>query len=288
MESKTMVKKEAGETYQEVDINKLKRNPNNPRGFVHVEDVAELSASIRRVGILQPIVIKSDYQIIAGERRYVAAMAAGLKTIPAVFREIENDSDLIDIGIIENIQRKNLSPIKEAEVYALLLADGITITKLSERLGIGSSKISALIKLLSLPEFIQEAIDEDKISINGGGILNQIEDKELQKQIAIEAMENNFSSFEIKKAKEQGSARKVRLNPLEEYNKKVNRALDKIEDSRTLLSEFPEYGDDLKEAAAIKVDIRKIQERIEKLEMAVADKMIDKQKQNRKGQFGNT
>lgn len=273
-----MGKDKKGTPYQEIDINRLKRNPNNPRGFVSVESVSDLSNSIRRVGLLQPIVVRPDFQIIAGERRYVAAMSAGLKTVPVVVRETENNDEIFDIAFIENIHRENLSPIAEGEIYAALVKNGQSLRKIAERFSVGESKISTLTRLLSLPEFIQEAIHEDKISVTGGRYLCQIEDKELQKEIALEAIRTNMSADEIKTAKERNGTKPKPKTPLRAYADDINWALDKLEMVRVILGKFPEYKEDVRELAGIKVGLRKIQEKILSVETDVIDKMIKVQK----------
>ena len=151
----------------EIDIDRITPNPNQPR-LVHDEArLEELATSIRENGILQPVLVRpfgKGYQLIAGERRLSAAQRAGLLKIPAVIRDVPDDR-LLELALVENIQREPLNPIEEAQAYQHLL-DAINETqeKISERLGKDRSTIANSIRLLKLPASVKLMVAEGKLS----------------------------------------------------------------------------------------------------------------------------
>jgi len=151
----------------EIDIDRITPNPNQPR-LVHDEvRLEELATSIRENGILQPVLVRpfgKGYQLIAGERRLSAAQRAGLLKIPAVIRDVPDDR-LLELALVENIQREPLNPIEEAQAYQHLL-DAINETqeKISERLGKDRSTIANSIRLLKLPASVKLMVAEGKLS----------------------------------------------------------------------------------------------------------------------------
>lgn len=153
-----------------IKINDIRPNPAQPRRTFSEDELAELSASIRQRGVLQPILVRPDpdapnrYQIIAGERRWRAAKQAGLDEIPAVIRDTD-DLELLEIGIIENVQRENLNPLEEAEAYgALMNRFGRTQESLAESVGKSRVHISNTIRLLNLSERSREHLRHGRIS----------------------------------------------------------------------------------------------------------------------------
>ena len=151
-------------------IEKLAPNPDQPRRDFPQEELEELAASIREHGVIQPLLVRADpnspgmYQIVAGERRWRAAQRAGLHELPALVLEL-NDQEMIEIAIIENIQRADLNPVEEALGYRQLMDRfGHTQEKLAEVLGKSRSHIANLLRLLSLPEEILGFLREGKIS----------------------------------------------------------------------------------------------------------------------------
>ena len=151
----------------EIDIDRITPNPNQPR-LVHDEArLEELAASIRENGILQPVLVRpfgKGYQLIAGERRLSAAQRAGLLKIPAVIRDVPDDR-LLELALVENIQREPLNPIEEAQAYQHLMdATSETQEKISERLGKDRSTIANSIRLLKLPASVKQMVAEGKLS----------------------------------------------------------------------------------------------------------------------------
>ncbi|WOR14857.1 ParB/RepB/Spo0J family partition protein [Hyphomonas sp. FCG-A18] len=153
-----------------IKIKDIRPNPAQPRRTFSDEELAELAESIRQRGVLQPILVRPDpdapnrYQIIAGERRWRAAKQAGLEDMPAVIRD-SDDLELLEIGIIENVQRENLNPIEEAEAYgALMQRFGRTQDNLAESVGKSRAHIANTVRLLNLPERAREHLRHGRIS----------------------------------------------------------------------------------------------------------------------------
>ena len=154
----------------ELPIDLLVRNPDQPRRVFTEAEIEELSASIREKGILQPILVRpapgqtGKYQIIAGERRWRAAQKAGLHQMPAIVRELD-DLEVLEIGIIENVQRADLNAMEEARAYKVLMDRfGRTQDALAQALGKSRSHIANMLRLLSLPEVVQDHVLQGRLT----------------------------------------------------------------------------------------------------------------------------
>ncbi len=150
-------------------IDMIEANPNQPRKSFAIEDLADLTASVREKGIIQPIIVRpigSDkYQVVAGERRWRAAQNAQLHEIPVVIRDL-SDTEVLEVAIIENVQRADLNPIEEAQGYRQLMDSfGHTQEELAKSLGKSRSYIANLLRLMQLPEDVQTLLQENKLSI---------------------------------------------------------------------------------------------------------------------------
>lgn len=157
-------------TTNEIRIDDIRANPAQPRRTFNENELDELAASIRQRGVLQPILVRPDpdapnrYQIVAGERRWRAAQRAGLDVIPAVVKELD-ELALLEIGIVENVQRSDLNPIEEAEAYgALMQRFGRTQESLAESVGKSRAHIANTVRLLNLPESGREHLRHGRIS----------------------------------------------------------------------------------------------------------------------------
>lgn len=152
---------------RELPVDQIHRNPNQPRIQFDECDLNELTASIKEVGILQPIIVRPDgdgYEIIAGERRYQAACRAGMNTVPTLVRETDETTSL-EIALIENIQRSNLNSIEEARAYRDLIGKtGMTQEQLAKKLAKSRSAITNALRLLDLPEEVQQMVFDGKLS----------------------------------------------------------------------------------------------------------------------------
>ena len=159
--------KEEGGALQEVAIGAVSPNPDQPRRTFDEEDLQELADSVRRDGILQPIVVRSHaggYQIVAGERRYQAARRAGLTTVPVVVRDVSDD-EILRLALIENLQRADLNPLEAARGYKQLIEqNGLTQEELAQAVSKSRSAVSNAMRLLELPDYVQDLVLQGKLS----------------------------------------------------------------------------------------------------------------------------
>lgn len=218
-----------------ISINKIKSDEEQPRKSFDSEKIAELAESIKTHGIIQPLILRKNnedqYIIVAGERRWRAAKMAGLKEIPAIIMELSS-RDILEISLIENIQRQDLNPIEEALAYKKLLNDfKITQEELSKRIGKSRVTIANTIRLTNLDERVQQYIVESIITEGHGRALLAISDNEKQYEIAQKVIDEKLSVREleklIKKINDSEQKEKVeesldRLNP---YYKEVKNQL---------------------------------------------------------------
>ena len=163
-----------------VSLDDLRSNPYQPRKVFDEKALQELSSSIKEHGVFQPIIVKKSikgYEIIAGERRVKASKLAGLKEIPAIVRDF-TDNEMMEIALLENLQRENLSAIEEANAYKNLLTSlNLTQEQLSERIGKSRSHITNMIGLLSLPTTTQNLINQKEISMGHARVLSKLKDE---------------------------------------------------------------------------------------------------------------
>ena len=161
--------------FVEISIDKIVENTDQPRKNFNKEDLLELAKSIKLYGLLQPILVKKfendKYQIIAGERRWRASKIANLKFVPAIIKDTI-DKQNVEISLIENIQREDLNPLEEANIYKILIEEkGYTQENLAEKIGKSRSYIANLIRLLKLPDKFKKLIFEDKLSAGHARLL---------------------------------------------------------------------------------------------------------------------
>ncbi len=160
-------KAEAG-TYRECDIELIRPNRYQPRSHFSPEELAQLSDSIRAQGVLQPVLVRQSdtgYELVAGERRLRAAKMAGLSTIPVVIKDI-SDAEMLEISIVENIQRADLNPMEEAEAYHRLVIEfGLTQEQAAARVGKSRSAVANFLRLRQLPELIKATIMDAQLSM---------------------------------------------------------------------------------------------------------------------------
>ncbi len=195
--------KKNSEEFIEIDIDLIEPNAKQPRTRFGVESLEELAQSIRVNGIVQPILVRrrgSRFQLIAGERRWRASQKAGLQKIPAVVREVA-DEKLLELALIENIQRQELNPIEEARAYKNLIeAIGLTQEMVAERVGKNRTVVTTCLRLLKLPKDIQELVEEEKISAGHARALLMSNDVESQRRLASKIIEMSLSVRETEKA----------------------------------------------------------------------------------------
>lgn len=228
-----------------VNLDELRSNPYQPRQNFDEDALQELAASIKEHGVFQPIIIKKSikgYEIIAGERRVKASKIAGLKEIPAIVRNF-TDSEMMEIALLENLQRENLNSIEEALAYKNLLTNlNLTQEKLAERLGKSRSHITNMIGLLTLPEEVQNLISEKKISMGHARVLSKLEDKHQIKELTDRIISEGLS---VRQIEELTSSEKnyERKNKIVRHQEKNN--------------EYVDLEETLKEKLGTKVKIKK-------------------------------
>ena len=180
----------------EVNISDLRSNPYQPRKSFDQEKLQELAESIKEFGVLEPIIIKKSihgYEIVAGERRCKASTMAGKDTIPAIIKDF-SDEEMMQIALLENIQREDLTAIEEAQAYSNLLRTlGISQEELARRIGKSRSYITNMIGLLNLPEEVKKDILDGLISMGHARVLSKLADHELVKDLSNKVKNENLS-----------------------------------------------------------------------------------------------
>lgn len=185
-----------------ISINLIKPNKEQPRKAFDEEKILQLSESIKEHGIIQPILLKKDgdtYRIIAGERRWRAAKAAGLKEVPAITMDI-GEKEVLEISLIENIQRQDLNPIEEAWAFRKLIDDfSFTQEELGRRIGKSRTALSNTMRLLNLDRRVQDYLIDGVITEGHGRAILAVEDKELQYKLAQKVIDDGLTVREIEK-----------------------------------------------------------------------------------------
>lgn len=215
-----------------LDINKIKPNKKQPRKYFDEDKIAMLAESIKEHGMIQPIIVQKedeDYSIVAGERRWRAAKKANLKEVPVIIMDI-TESAVLEISLIENIQRQDLNPIEEANAYKRLIDDfKLTQEELSKKIGKSRTSISNTMRLTNLDERVQEFLVEEILSEGHGRAILAIENKDDQYKLAQKVVDENLNVRETESLasnfyKVRPVARKLRLDP---YYKDVEKRLAK-------------------------------------------------------------
>ncbi len=191
------VRTQGTSTINEIPLNQIEPNPNQPRHDFDTEALQELANSIREIGIIQPITLRqmadNRFQIIAGERRWRASQMAGLTAVPAYIRTIKDES-VMEMALVENIQREDLNAIEIALAYEHLLeGDGMTQEKVSERVGKSRTAITNYLRLLRLPAQVQMALQKKEIDMGHARALLAINSPSLQIKLFNEVQKNGYS-----------------------------------------------------------------------------------------------
>lgn len=193
-----------------IEVEKIKPNPHQPRKNFDEESIKELAASIREFGILQPLVVSKveketptgadvEYQLIAGERRFLAAKYLGLERVPVIIRNVDLERERLELAIIENIQRENLNPIEIARAFSRLQDEfGLAQREIALRVGKSRETVANTVRLLSLPTFIQQAIEKGEISESHGRLLLAVSDPAVQQKLFSDLLEKRITTRELK------------------------------------------------------------------------------------------
>lgn len=201
IDTSSEIKTEGSSTINEIPIDEIEVNPNQPRHEFDEEALNELAASIAEIGIIQPITLRkygeNSYQIIAGERRFRASQKAGLRTIPAYIRTAD-DENVMEMALIENIQREDLNSLEIALAYQHLIEQyNLTQERLSERVGKKRTTIANYLRLLKLPAPIQMALQNKEIDNGHARALLALDNPKLQIKVFEEALKNGYSVRKI-------------------------------------------------------------------------------------------
>jgi ParB family chromosome partitioning protein len=190
------------ERFLDIDVDKLKPNPLQPRTTWDLESLEELAQSIQETGILQPVIVVPDgdhYRIIVGERRWRAAKKIGLPTIPALIRNL-TEAQQHEAMLIENLQREDLNPIEIAQAYRRMIQDfNYTQDNVAQKVGKDRASVANTLRLLKLPKEIQNLIADGKLSMGHARALIPVENIERQKSMANQIVKNGLSVREVEK-----------------------------------------------------------------------------------------
>ncbi|EOR24306.1 MULTISPECIES: ParB/RepB/Spo0J family partition protein [Clostridium] len=215
-----------------ISLNLIKSNDEQPRKSFDNEKIAELAQSIKEHGIIQPIILnkKGDYYIIvAGERRWRAAKFLGLKEVPAIVMEL-TEKDILEVSLIENIQRQDLNPIEEAMAYKKLLSEfNLTQEELSKRVGKSRVAISNVIRLTNLSETVKQYLIDEVITEGHGRALLAIEDPEIQCEIAQKVIDEKLSVRELEKLIKYLNIEKKQKDKVREINPYYKDVTEKLQ-----------------------------------------------------------
>ena len=228
-----------------VELSELRSNPYQPRKIFDEQALEELANSIKEHGVFQPIIVKKSikgYEIIAGERRVKASLMAGLTHVPAIVRDF-NDTQMMEIALLENLQRENLTAIEEATAYKKLQETlGLTQEELAKRLGKSRSHITNMLGLLTLPSTIQEDISSKKITMGHARVISKLENSTQQQELVDKVINEGISVRQLEELAKETEI--IKTNP-------QKTRIDSIE------NEYSYIQDEMSEQLGTKVVIKK-------------------------------
>ena len=191
-------------SFTELPLNVIDTNPHQPRKVFDEEALASLTASVRELGVLQPILVRplpdDKYELIAGERRWRAAKRAGLPSVPAIIREVD-DTTSLEHALVENLHRQDLNPLEEAAAYQQLIEDfHLTHDQVAARVGKSRAAVSNTLRLFQLPPAIQKLVAENQLSAGHARALLGTPDRAYQEQLARRAVAENLSVRDVEES----------------------------------------------------------------------------------------
>lgn len=202
--------REEGDYIFHIETEKISPNPTQPRRNFNEEGIRELANSVREFGFLQPLVVTKietetpegvavKYQLIAGERRLLAAKLLGLEVVPAIIRNVDLEREKLELAVIENIQRENLNPIETARAFQRLQEEfRLTQREIASRLGKSREAVANVVRLLDLPSYIQEALERGEITESHGRFLLAIENPAAQKRLFDDIVLNKLTTRDVR------------------------------------------------------------------------------------------
>ena len=215
MIEKTIYEESTSEEIVELSLDDLRPNPYQPRKIFNDDALNDLAASIKEHGVFQPIIVKKSikgYEIIAGERRFRASKMAGKTTIPAIIRNF-TDEQMMEIALLENLQRENLNVMEEAHAYKTMLEKlSITQDQLSLKVGKSRSHVTNILGLLRLPKEVQKMVVQDKLTMGHARILSKLEDENKIIELSNKIIEEGLTVRDIERiASNEDVEKKVKI-----------------------------------------------------------------------------
>ena len=205
----------------EIKIDDIRSNPYQPRKTFDTESLNELAKSIKEYGVVQPIIKKSikGYELVAGERRTKAAKIAGLKKIPAIIKDFD-DQEMMEIALIENIQREDLNPIDEAtSISNIIKLRGYTQEEFATKFGKSRTYVTNILGLLKLPDEVKKLVEKRNLSMSHARVLSKIEDSELVVELAKKVITDNLSVHELENMSRE---EKITTKPINTKKKSID------------------------------------------------------------------
>lgn len=230
-----------GETVVDISLSELRPNPYQPRKIFDKKALQDLASSIKQSGVFQPIIVRRSevrgFEIIAGERRYRASELAGKSTIPAIIREFD-EATMMQVAVLENLQRENLTPLEEAEAYDMLMKNlSVTQAELAERLGKSRPYIANHLRLLTLPDMVKELLQQEELSMGQARTLlglknrDQISDvakRVVREKLTVRQLEDLVSRLNADGLLEKKSKKKVASEKPYYISESEERLMDKF------------------------------------------------------------
>ena len=190
----------------EIKIDDIRSNPYQPRKTFDIESLNELAKSIKEYGVVQPIIVKKSikgYELVAGERRTKAAKIAGLKKIPAIIKDFD-DQEMMEIALVENIQREDLNPIDEAtSISNIIKLRGYTQEEFANKFGKSRSYVTNILGLLKLPDEVRKLVEKRSLSMSHARVLSKMEDEEKIVELAKRVITDSLSVHELEKLSQE-------------------------------------------------------------------------------------
>jgi len=198
-----LIEKEDRKDIFDIEISRIRPNPYQPRRMFNESKIAELAESIRQKGLIQPLVLRragDDYEIVVGERRFRAAQALGLEKIPAIVYEEVSKQEMMELALVENIQRESLNPMEEAEAYRILIQEcGITQTEVADRVGKDRSSIANTLRLLGLPERVRRMVADESLSEGHARVILAAPGEKEKIELALKAVKEALSVRDLER-----------------------------------------------------------------------------------------
>lgn len=227
--------KEIDEKVEELQLSEVRPNPYQPRKTFDEENLHDLSESIKKNGVFQPIIVRKSsvmgFEIIAGERRFRASKLAGKDKIPAIIRPID-DEQMMEIAVLENLQREDLSPLEEAQAYGTLMDNlKITQSELSERLGKSRPYIANYLRLLDLPHEVKQMLQNGKLSMGQARTLLALKDKTKVVELAKQTVKENYTVRQLEQiVNEMNGKKKTKKDKKKKLSPYLRQSQDRLQE----------------------------------------------------------